>query len=146
MHFNIINFSRCFYCQALRLSQKSLIETSPGKIVNLLSNDVSRFEIISLLVHPLWASPLLTISAAYILWQETQWAGMIGLAVILLIVPIQSKCYSHPLTLQLKMMDFIVFPPFQAILENYRRYFVFKQHFVPTSAYDSWMKLYPVFK
>lgn len=81
--------------QALRLSQKSLIETSPGKIVNLLSNDVSRFELISLVVHPLWASPLLTIVATYILWQETQWAGMIGLATIFLIVSIQSKCHSY---------------------------------------------------
>lgn len=82
-----------WFLQSLRLSQKALSETAPGKIVNLLSNDVSRFDIISVVLHPLWTSPLMTIVASYILWQRTGWAGMIGLVVVFLIVPIQSKVF-----------------------------------------------------
>lgn len=77
--------------QSLQLSQRALSETAPGKLANLLSNDVNRFEIVSLVLHPLWTSPLMTIVATYILWQETRWAGMIGLLTVFLIVPIQSK-------------------------------------------------------
>lgn len=74
------------------MSQRALANTAPGKLVNLLSNDVSRFDIISVVMHPLWASPLMTIIAAYILWIEIRWAGMIGIAIVFLIVPIQSNC------------------------------------------------------
>lgn len=52
---------------------------------------MNRLEVMIVFVHFLWISPLLTVIAAYILWQETQWAGMIGMAVVFLIVPIQSK-------------------------------------------------------
>lgn len=78
--------------QSLQLSQRALANTAPGKLVNLLSNDVSRFDIISVVIHPLWASPLMTIIAAYILWIEIRWAGIIGIAIVFLIVPIQSNC------------------------------------------------------
>lgn len=32
----------------------------------------------------------MTIAAAYILWQEIRWAAIIGMAIVFLIVPIQS--------------------------------------------------------
>lgn len=77
--------------QSLQLSQSALSETAPGKLANLLSNDVSRFDIISVVMHPLWASPIMTVIAGYILWREIRWAGMIGIAIVFLIVPIQSN-------------------------------------------------------
>lgn len=42
-------------------------------------------------MHYLWVSPIMTIIATYILWREAEWAGILGLFTILLIVPIQSK-------------------------------------------------------
>lgn len=77
--------------QSLQLSQRALSETAPGKLVNLLSNDVNRFDVISVVMHSWWTSPLMTICATYILWTEIQWAGMIGIAIVFVIVPIQSK-------------------------------------------------------
>lgn len=36
-------------------------DTAPGKLVNLLSNDVNRFELVSMCVNSLWTSPLMAI-------------------------------------------------------------------------------------
>lgn len=74
----------------LRLSQKALSGTASGKLVNLLSNDVLRFDNMHI-IHPLWISPTISIIATYLLWREIQWAGMIGVALILLFSPVQSK-------------------------------------------------------
>lgn len=83
--------------QALRLSQMALSETAPGKLVNLLSNDVQRFNSLSTM-HPLWFSPVTTIVATYILWNEIRWAGLIGVAIILAFIPIQSNISRFSLT------------------------------------------------
>lgn len=85
--------------QTLRLSQKSLAETAPGKLVNLLSNDVQRFETLFCL-HSLWIAPLSTIAATYLLWIEIQWAGIIGIATILSFIPIQSMEYLRKTIIQ----------------------------------------------
>lgn len=42
------------YRKSLRLSSTALGDTAPGKIVNLLSNDVSRFDVVSVFIHSLW--------------------------------------------------------------------------------------------
>lgn len=88
--------------QSLQLSQTALSDTAPGKLVNLLSNDVNRFEIASIFVHPMWSSLVMTSVATYILWIETRWAGMFGLLIVFLIVPIQSKfvLYSYQIYFQ----------------------------------------------
>ncbi|XP_055317503.1 probable multidrug resistance-associated protein lethal(2)03659 isoform X2 [Sitodiplosis mosellana] len=77
------------YRKTLQLSQRALSETSPGKLINLLSNDVSRFDFLCTFLHLLWMAPMMTVIATYILWTEVRWAGVIGVAVIFCIVPIQ---------------------------------------------------------
>lgn len=71
------------------MSQKSLRETAPGKLVNLLSNDVNRFDTVAGM-HQLWTAPLATIVGGYILWAEIRWAGMIGIVVVFLFAVFQS--------------------------------------------------------
>ncbi|XP_055307782.1 ATP-binding cassette sub-family C member 4-like isoform X2 [Sitodiplosis mosellana] len=73
----------------LRLSQRALSNTAPGKLVNLLSNDVQRFESVALL-HPLWISPFTAAIASFILWTHIRWAAVIGLIVVFLFIPAQS--------------------------------------------------------
>lgn len=79
------------YRKVLRMSQTAMGETSSGHIVNLLSNDVSRFESMAKFLNAIWCSPLLVSIVGYLLWQEVRWAGLIGLAIVFIIVPIQSK-------------------------------------------------------
>lgn len=57
--------------------------------MNLLSNDVNRFDIVSLVINSTWNSPLMTLIAGYLLWREAQWAGVVGISVVFLVVPIQ---------------------------------------------------------
>lgn len=87
------NWIICIF-QALRLSHAELENTSPGKVVNLLSNDVYRFDAMSMFLNALWTAPLLVIAVGYLLWIEVQWAGMFGLLVVFIIVPIQSNSNS----------------------------------------------------
>lgn len=79
------------YLKALRLSHATLENTSPGKVMNLLSNDVYRFDAMSMFLNAMWTAPLLVVTVGYFLWMEVQWAGMFGLLVVFIIVPIQSN-------------------------------------------------------
>ncbi|KAG8228792.1 hypothetical protein J437_LFUL006671 [Ladona fulva] len=78
------------YRKSLRLSSTALGETAIGKIVNLLSNDVARFDIVAITINYLWISPLAAILVAYMVYQHIGIAGIIGIAVVFIIVPLQS--------------------------------------------------------
>ncbi|XP_037037714.1 multidrug resistance-associated protein 4-like isoform X1 [Bradysia coprophila] len=84
------------YRKALRLSQTALGDTAPGKVVNLLSNDVNRFEWVSILINSMWTGPLVSIVVAVLLYMEIGYAGLVGIGVIFIVVPIQS--YTMTLT------------------------------------------------
>uniref|UniRef100_A0A182MTX2 Uncharacterized protein n=1 Tax=Anopheles culicifacies TaxID=139723 RepID=A0A182MTX2_9DIPT len=84
------------YRKSLRLARNALGDTSPGKMVNLMSNDVNRFDIASYLVCFMWTSPLVMVLAAALLWYEIGWSGVMGLIAIVIITPIQS--YTGTLT------------------------------------------------
>ncbi|KAL7034207.1 hypothetical protein ACKWTF_007899 [Chironomus riparius] len=78
------------YRKSLRLSSTALGNTSVGKVVNLLSNDVSRFDIVSVFLHCLWLAPLLTIVVGVLLYLQVGYAGLIGMLVIAVVTPLQS--------------------------------------------------------
>ncbi|XP_035902428.1 probable multidrug resistance-associated protein lethal(2)03659 isoform X2 [Anopheles stephensi] len=84
------------YRKSLRLARNALGDTSPGKMVNLMSNDVNRFDIASYLVCFMWTSPIVMLLAAALLWYEIGWSGVMGLIAIVIITPIQS--YTGTLT------------------------------------------------
>ncbi|XP_055306890.1 ATP-binding cassette subfamily C member 4-like isoform X2 [Sitodiplosis mosellana] len=89
------------YRKSLRLSQTALGETSPGKVVNLLSNDVNRFDWASFFFNSLWISPLLTFIVGCLLWKEARYAGLVGISVVFMIVPILS--YAGKLTSEYRL-------------------------------------------
>ncbi|XP_053998356.1 ATP-binding cassette subfamily C member 4-like isoform X1 [Hylaeus anthracinus] len=78
------------YRKALRLSKTALGETAPGKVVNLVANDVNRFDLVSIFIHHMWSAPLSALIIAYILYTEAGYAGLIGIAAVFVVVPIQS--------------------------------------------------------
>lgn len=84
------------YRKSLRLSRTALGETASGKVVNLLSNDVSRFDMVSIFLHAMWTAPLSAIVITYFLFVSAGYAGLIGIGIVFLIVPLQA--YTGKLT------------------------------------------------
>jgi ABC-type multidrug transport system, ATPase and permease components len=77
------------YRKSLRLSRSALGETASGKVVNLLSNDVSRFDMVSIFIHAMWTAPLSTIIVLYLLWTGAGYSALIGVGIVFIIVPLQ---------------------------------------------------------
>ncbi|GAB0087981.1 hypothetical protein DMENIID0001_023540 [Sergentomyia squamirostris] len=78
------------YRKALRLSRAALGNVAPGKVVNLLSNDVNRFDMVSVFVNWLWSAPLLALTIGYILYKLVGVPGLVGIGIVLIFMPLQS--------------------------------------------------------
>jgi hypothetical protein len=80
--------------QILRLSKSAQGKTAAGQVVNLLSNDVNRFDFVTLFLHFVWITPIQTIVITYFIWEAVGWSALIGvLAIFLQTVPVQSKFF-----------------------------------------------------
>lgn len=90
------------YRKALKLSRTALGETTVGQAVNLLSNDVNRFDVAIIFLHYLWIGPLETIIVLYFMYREVQMAAIIGVAVLLMFVPLQGYLGKKSSILRLK--------------------------------------------
>lgn len=79
------------YRKALKLSKTALGQTTAGQLVNLLSNDVNRFDVAVIFAHQLWIAPLETVVVTYLMYQQVGWSAVIGVGFLLMFVPLQSK-------------------------------------------------------
>lgn len=79
------------YRKSLRLSKTALRETTAGQVVNLLSNDVNRFDVAVIFAHLLWVGPLETVLVTYLMYQQVGYSAVIGVVFMLLFIPLQSK-------------------------------------------------------
>lgn len=77
--------------QALRLSKTAIGETTVGQVVNLLSNDVNRFDVAVTLILYILIGPLETIVVTYLLWKEIGVSTIFGIGVILMFIPLQGR-------------------------------------------------------
>ncbi|XP_078667892.1 ATP-binding cassette sub-family C member 4-like isoform X2 [Branchiostoma floridae x Branchiostoma belcheri] len=78
------------YKKALRLSNAALLKTTTGQIVNLMSNDVNRFDLGFQFIHYLWIGPVQAIVISAILWGELGPSCLAGLGFMLFLFPVQS--------------------------------------------------------
>lgn len=79
----------------LKLNKQSLGETAAGKVVNLLANDVSRFDFVTIALHYFWIAPIQVILASYFMWRSVGVAAFAGIVSMLLFtLPLQSKSFS----------------------------------------------------
>ncbi|VVC32373.1 Hypothetical protein CINCED_3A009972 [Cinara cedri] len=77
------------YRKALCLSHIALRETTVGQVINLISNDVSRFDITLPGIQYLFIGPVQTIIVTYLVWQEIGISSLIGVATLLIFIPFQ---------------------------------------------------------
>uniref|UniRef100_A0AAA9T4V8 Uncharacterized protein n=1 Tax=Bos taurus TaxID=9913 RepID=A0AAA9T4V8_BOVIN len=78
------------YCKALRLSSSAMGKTTTGQIVNLLSNDVNRFDQVTMFLHYLWVGPLQAVAVITLLWMEIGISCLAGMAVLIILLFLQS--------------------------------------------------------
>ncbi|KAH8334357.1 hypothetical protein KR059_009145 [Drosophila kikkawai] len=93
--------SSAIYRKALRLSRTSLGDTTTGQVVNLLSNDLNRFDRALIHFHFLWLGPVELLIAAYFLYQQIGAASFYGIGILLLYLPLQT--YLSRVTSKLRM-------------------------------------------
>ncbi|XP_061082797.1 multidrug resistance-associated protein 4 [Conger conger] len=78
------------YKKALCLSSAAMGKTTTGQIVNLLSNDVNKFDEVTIFLHFLWAGPLQAAAVIGLLWYEIGPSCLAGMAVLLFLLPLQT--------------------------------------------------------
>ncbi|XP_049822547.1 probable multidrug resistance-associated protein lethal(2)03659 isoform X1 [Aethina tumida] len=77
------------YRKALKLSKTALGETTAGQVVNLLSNDVNRFDVAVIFAHNLWVGPLETVVCTYLMYLEVGVSAVIGVLLLIMFIPMQ---------------------------------------------------------
>lgn len=75
----------------MRLNKAFAVDGLNGRVINLMSNDVLRFNNSMQFLHFLWKGPLEILVFSYFLHREIGWYAFIGIGFILSFVPIQSK-------------------------------------------------------
>uniref|UniRef100_A0AAQ5ZLP5 ATP-binding cassette, sub-family C (CFTR/MRP), member 4 n=1 Tax=Amphiprion ocellaris TaxID=80972 RepID=A0AAQ5ZLP5_AMPOC len=76
--------------EALCLSSSAMGKTTTGQIVNLLSNDVNRFDDVTIFLHFLWVGPLQAAVVVGLLWLEIGPSCLAGMVVLMFLMPTQT--------------------------------------------------------
>lgn len=66
----------------MRLSKSSTNITTSGQIINLLSNDVARFEQLFIAVHYIWILPIQGALITFMIWKSVGIASLAGVFLI----------------------------------------------------------------
>ncbi|XP_056156902.1 ATP-binding cassette sub-family C member 4-like [Lampris incognitus] len=78
------------YRKALSLSNAAIRKTTTGQIVNLLSNDVNKFDEVTIFLHFLWVGPLQAAVVVGLLWLEIGPSCLAGMVVLIILMPMQT--------------------------------------------------------
>ncbi|XP_063977599.1 ATP-binding cassette sub-family C member 4-like [Diachasmimorpha longicaudata] len=82
--------SSLIYRKSLKLSKASLNKTTPGQVVNILSNDVSRFDMLPMYLPHLFIMPIQIIVIGSIMWTGIGLSTLVGIATLLVMtIPLQ---------------------------------------------------------
>uniref|UniRef100_A0A8C6JAU0 Canalicular multispecific organic anion transporter 1 n=1 Tax=Melopsittacus undulatus TaxID=13146 RepID=A0A8C6JAU0_MELUD len=92
------------YKKSLTMSGATRKESTVGETVNLMSADAQRFMDMANFVHQLWSSPLQIILSIVFLWGELGPSVLAGLAVMVLLIPINAFLVAKSKTIQVRNM------------------------------------------
>jgi ATP-binding cassette, subfamily C (CFTR/MRP), member 4 len=91
------------YQKSLRLSQSALGQTQVGQIINLLSNDVKRIDAAAFYLVFLIIVPIQTLITVYILWIYLGFASLAGMAILVLLIPVQAKISQYAANFRIRV-------------------------------------------
>ncbi|XP_045502974.1 ATP-binding cassette sub-family C member 4-like isoform X2 [Colias croceus] len=90
------------YRKVMRMSSGALAQTTAGQVVNLLSNDVNRFDYAFIYTHFIWLLPLQVVLVCYLIYLKIGYAAIVGVVgIVLQTIPVQS--YMSKLAARLRM-------------------------------------------
>nr|XP_026485069.1 multidrug resistance-associated protein 4-like isoform X1 [Vanessa tameamea] len=90
------------YRKVMRMSSGALAQTTAGQVVNLLSNDVNRFDYAFIYTHFIWILPLQVVVVCYLIYVKIGYAAIVGvIGIVLQTIPVQS--YMSKLSARLRM-------------------------------------------
>ncbi|KFM06516.1 Canalicular multispecific organic anion transporter 1, partial [Aptenodytes forsteri] len=92
------------YKKALTMSSATRKESTVGETVNLMSADAQRFMDMANFIHQLWSSPLQIILSIIFLWGELGPSVLAGIAVMVLLIPINGFLVAKAKTIQVRNM------------------------------------------
>ncbi|XP_068238012.1 multidrug resistance-associated protein 1-like isoform X2 [Palaemon carinicauda] len=92
------------YTKAMRISNSAKKKSTTGEIVNLMSVDAQRFMDITTYINMLWSAPLQIGLALYFLWDLLGPSVLAGLAVMIIVIPINGVIAKKTKDLQFKQM------------------------------------------
>eukprot|EP00158_Paraphelidium_tribonemae_P009159 Partr_v1_DN28790_c0_g1_i1_m62407 putative ATP-binding cassette, sub-family C (CFTR MRP), member len=75
--------------KSLRLSPAARQNYTAGKIVNIMSTDISRIDLFMQLIHFVWVAPVQILTAFIILGWQLGWSALVALGIILSSAPVQ---------------------------------------------------------
>uniref|UniRef100_A0A3B3XJ48 ABC transmembrane type-1 domain-containing protein n=1 Tax=Poecilia mexicana TaxID=48701 RepID=A0A3B3XJ48_9TELE len=90
--------------QALVISNAARRTSTVGEIVNLMSVDAQRFMDLVTYINMVWSAPLQVVLALYFLWQNLGPSVLAGVAVMVLMVPINAVIAMKTKTYQVAQM------------------------------------------
>jgi ATP-binding cassette subfamily C (CFTR/MRP) protein 4 len=78
----------------VRLSHASMAEIQGGQVINLLSNDVVRFDPLFMYLHYIWITPFQGALIAYLIWRNVQLASLAGVLLMTIeTIPVQGALF-----------------------------------------------------
>lgn len=76
----------------MRMSSGALAQTTAGQVVNLLSNDVNRFDYAFIYTHFIWLLPLQVLVVCYLIYIKIGYAAIVGvIGIVLQTIPVQCE-------------------------------------------------------
>uniref|UniRef100_A0A8C0HFM2 Multidrug resistance-associated protein 1 n=1 Tax=Chelonoidis abingdonii TaxID=106734 RepID=A0A8C0HFM2_CHEAB len=92
------------YRKALVITNSARKTSTVGEIVNLMSVDAQRFMDLTTYINMIWSAPLQVILALYLLWQNLGPSVLAGVAVMILLVPVNAVMAMKTKTYQVAHM------------------------------------------
>ncbi|CAG9853670.1 unnamed protein product [Phyllotreta striolata] len=92
------------YRKALRISNSARKESTVGEIVNLMAVDAQKFMDLISYLNMIWSAPLQICLSLYFLWNELGPSVLAGLAVMIILIPVNGFIANKAKTLQVKQM------------------------------------------
>lgn len=86
-----VGCSGLMYQKSLRLTKLSAEDGQNGKIINLLSNDLAKFEWMLPYFHESWKGPLQSIVFLVLIYVEIGISGVVGVIFLLAFIPFQGN-------------------------------------------------------